>query len=192
MMLADAVEATSRTVGDPTLENFKRMVSRIVFNKLAEGQLDESGLTVKDLKVVAHTFAESLHFSRHKRVKYQWQVKEEAEEQRQIEEESSPPTRPSTPPEPRAEVETAQEDPSRPSAPAERLDADSPSSEISVEVTVGEDKPPKRKKKKTFPNGLAADSADRPDASPKMKKAQTSTLTGIGSPVKDDKKGETD
>ncbi len=87
MMLADAVEAASRTVTEPTHDKFSQMVNRLVFGKLAEGQLDECGLTVKDLKVVTQSFVETLFFSHHKRVKYQWQEREDAERKKQQEQE---------------------------------------------------------------------------------------------------------
>jgi hypothetical protein len=100
MMLADAVEATSRTVTDPKLENFTRVVNRIIFSKLSEGQLDDSGLTIRDLKIVGQSFADSLFFSRHKRVKYQWQEREEAEDlkSREAEAESTFPPADEPPP----------------------------------------------------------------------------------------------
>jgi hypothetical protein len=80
MMLADSVEATSRTVTEPTVERFQRMVNRIIFTKLNEGQLDDCGLRVEDLKIVGQSFVESLYFSRHKRVRYQWQEREDADD----------------------------------------------------------------------------------------------------------------
>jgi putative nucleotidyltransferase with HDIG domain len=182
MMLADAVEATSRTVTDPTLENFKRVVNRIVFTKLGEGQLDESGLTIRSLKVVAQSFAESLHFSRHKRVKYQWQVKEEDEDQA-AEEAAEEASMPSVPP---AERE------SRPSSPTE----DGPSGDLddSIPPAVPErpSSPPvataASELEDTDPPSVEVKIVDEDE--PPVRKAKTSTLTGIGTPVSDKDKDE--
>jgi putative nucleotidyltransferase with HDIG domain len=52
LMLVDAVEAASRTIGPPERKKFEEMVQRVVFNKLRQGQLDESGLTMTDMRVV--------------------------------------------------------------------------------------------------------------------------------------------
>ncbi|HVZ36590.1 MAG TPA: HDIG domain-containing protein, partial [Polyangiaceae bacterium] len=47
LMLIDAIEAASRTIDPPEREKFEEMVNRILFVKLRQGQLDESGLTVE-------------------------------------------------------------------------------------------------------------------------------------------------
>jgi hypothetical protein len=77
LMLIDSIEAASRTIDPPTIEKFEEMVSRIVFVKLKQGQLDESGLTIDDLRVITARIAETLTKSHHKRIKYPWQARSE-------------------------------------------------------------------------------------------------------------------
>ena len=73
MMIVDAVEAASRTIKEPTKEKFENLVQRIVFTKLSQGQLDDCGLSLSDLKKVTNTVVESLVNMYHGRIEYQWQ-----------------------------------------------------------------------------------------------------------------------
>ena len=49
MMLADAVEAASRTLEDPTPKRIETHVQNIIEQIFVDGQLDECELTLKDL-----------------------------------------------------------------------------------------------------------------------------------------------
>jgi cyclic-di-AMP phosphodiesterase PgpH len=81
LMLIDAIEAGARTVDPPTREKFQEMVQRVFFVKLNQGQLDESGLTVSDLRILASQITETLTSVYHKRIRYPWQdAKERGEE----------------------------------------------------------------------------------------------------------------
>jgi hypothetical protein len=73
LMLVDSIEAASRTVSPPELEKFEEMIRRIVFAKLASGQLDESGLSLEDLRVLTSRVASTLVNMAHGRVRYPWQ-----------------------------------------------------------------------------------------------------------------------
>jgi hypothetical protein len=73
LMLVDAVEAASRTIKDPSKQKLESLVQRIVFSKLAQGQLDECGLTASDLKSITTTLVESLVNMYHARIEYPWQ-----------------------------------------------------------------------------------------------------------------------
>ncbi|MEM9195792.1 MAG: HDIG domain-containing metalloprotein, partial [Myxococcota bacterium] len=77
LMLIDSIEAASRTIDPPTAENFEEMVQRIVFVKLKQGQLDESGLTMDDLRILVSRISETLTKVHHKRIKYPWQKRKE-------------------------------------------------------------------------------------------------------------------
>ncbi len=88
-MLADSVEATSRSLDDPTPSKIKSMVERIVRKKIQDGQLDESGLTMGDLKIIRRAFVEALSGMLHARVKYPGQEEEELAEAQEEEEEAS-------------------------------------------------------------------------------------------------------
>lgn len=79
LMLVDSIEAASRTVDPPDRERFENMVQRIVFTKLSQGQLDDSGLTMSDLSVVVTRMSDTLVNMHHHRIKYPWQI-EKAEQ----------------------------------------------------------------------------------------------------------------
>lgn len=73
LMLVDAIEAASRTIDPPEREKFEEMVNRIIFVKLRQGQLDESGLTVEDLRVMSKKLVDTLVKANHHRIRYPWQ-----------------------------------------------------------------------------------------------------------------------
>ncbi len=70
MMLADAVEATSRTLVDPVPAKLQGLVQKMINKVFASGQLDESSLTLKDLHLIAKTFTRVLSAIYHRRVEY--------------------------------------------------------------------------------------------------------------------------
>ena len=77
LMLIDAIEAAARTVDEPTREKFEAIVLRVMNVKLRQGQLDECGLTMEDLRVLQNTLTDTLCNAYHNRIKYPWQDKEE-------------------------------------------------------------------------------------------------------------------
>lgn len=77
LMLIDSIEAASRTVEPPTRENFDAMVQRIFFVKLRQGQLDESGLTLDELRTITGNITDTLCSAFHNRIKYPWQDRKE-------------------------------------------------------------------------------------------------------------------
>jgi len=70
IMLADAVEAASRTLTDPTSARIQGMVQKIIGNIFIDGQLDECELTLKDLHQIAKSFNRVLAGIFHQRVDY--------------------------------------------------------------------------------------------------------------------------
>ncbi|MEJ2152477.1 MAG: HDIG domain-containing protein [Gemmatimonadota bacterium] len=70
VMLADSVEAACRVVSDPSPENFRKAVRRIVDMKLDEHQLDEADLTFRDLAIVQDKFVSVLGGIHHHRIDY--------------------------------------------------------------------------------------------------------------------------
>ncbi len=70
VMLADCVEAATRSLDDPTPSKIKNLVSSIVNNIFMDGQLDECDLTFKDVKRIREVFVKMLISFYHKRVKY--------------------------------------------------------------------------------------------------------------------------
>jgi putative nucleotidyltransferase with HDIG domain len=73
LMLIDSIEAGARTVDPPTHEAFEQLVQRVIFSKLRQGQLDASGLTLQDLRVLSVQIADTLVSIRHNRIRYPWQ-----------------------------------------------------------------------------------------------------------------------
>jgi hypothetical protein len=73
IMMVDAIEAAARTVDVPEKTAFQDLVQQIVFSKLSQGQLDESGLSLADLRVVVNTIVDALVNIYHARIKYPWQ-----------------------------------------------------------------------------------------------------------------------
>ena len=70
MLLADAVEAASKTLPDPSPSRIQGMVHRIINNVFADGQLNECELTLKDLNEIAKSFNKILTGIFHHRVNY--------------------------------------------------------------------------------------------------------------------------
>ncbi len=70
VLLADAVEATSRNLVDPTPARVKGLVQKIINNVFSDGQLDECELTLKDLNQIAKSFTKTLSGIFHSRIEY--------------------------------------------------------------------------------------------------------------------------
>ncbi|MBU0515132.1 MAG: HDIG domain-containing protein [Proteobacteria bacterium] len=70
VMLADAVEAASKTLVDPTPSRVQGMVQKIVNTIFGDGQLDECELTLKDLHKIARNFNQVLAGLFHHRIEY--------------------------------------------------------------------------------------------------------------------------
>ena len=70
VMLADVVEAASRTLVDPTAARIQGMVQKIVNKVFSDGQLDECELTLKDLHEIAKSFNKTLSGIFHHRIEY--------------------------------------------------------------------------------------------------------------------------
>jgi putative nucleotidyltransferase with HDIG domain len=70
LMLADSVEAASKTLAEPTEAALDQLVDRIVLKKVAEEQFDECDLTQADLKRIKAAFVAYLKGALHRRVKY--------------------------------------------------------------------------------------------------------------------------
>jgi hypothetical protein len=77
LMVVDSIEAASRTIVPPERAKFDEMVQRILFTKLKSGQMDDSGLTLEDLRRIAAKMTDTLVNMYHGRIKYPWQREEE-------------------------------------------------------------------------------------------------------------------
>lgn len=70
LMLADAIEAASRTLSEPTPLKIRGMIRTIVEDCLNDGQLDHTDLTLSDLHNVTEAFLRVLANIFHQRVDY--------------------------------------------------------------------------------------------------------------------------
>jgi putative nucleotidyltransferase with HDIG domain len=70
VLLADAVEAASRTLDEPTPSSIRNLVKKVINNKFIDGQLDECDLTLKDIHRIAESFARVLMGIYHTRLDY--------------------------------------------------------------------------------------------------------------------------
>ena len=70
VLLADSVEAASRSLTEPTPARIKGLVRKIINNKFIDGQLDECNLTLRDLNAIAESFVRVLTGIFHTRVPY--------------------------------------------------------------------------------------------------------------------------
>lgn len=70
ILLADAIEASSRTLVDPTPSRIRGHIQKLVRSVFNEGQLDESDLSLKDLHVLSETFQRILTGIFHQRIHY--------------------------------------------------------------------------------------------------------------------------
>jgi cyclic-di-AMP phosphodiesterase PgpH len=70
LLLADSVEASARTINNPSFNNLESHIERIVDEKLHEGQLNECPLTFEDLKKIKQAFLTILVGVYHSRIRY--------------------------------------------------------------------------------------------------------------------------
>ncbi|MDP3181194.1 MAG: HDIG domain-containing protein [Desulfobaccales bacterium] len=70
VLLADQVEAASKTLSDPTPARIQGLVQKIINHVFADGQLDECELTLKDLHLIAKNFNKILSGIFHQRIHY--------------------------------------------------------------------------------------------------------------------------
>jgi cyclic-di-AMP phosphodiesterase PgpH len=70
VMLADACESTVRSIEEPDPNKVENVINSLIKIRLADGQLDESPLTLKDLKIIKETFLNILLGQHHKRIRY--------------------------------------------------------------------------------------------------------------------------
>lgn len=70
LMMADAVEAASRTLADKTEENITQLVNNIIDGQLQDGRFANADITFKDIATVKKMFIEMLTNIYHSRIAY--------------------------------------------------------------------------------------------------------------------------
>ncbi len=68
--ICDSVEPAVRSLQEPTPETIDSIVSSIINSKISDGQLDNSPLTLKELKIIQHTVCDALKGIFHSRIQY--------------------------------------------------------------------------------------------------------------------------
>lgn len=70
VMLADSVEAATRSIEDPTPAKLETQISEIIKARFLDGELDECDLTLKDLIKIRQSFLKTIVGIHHHRIKY--------------------------------------------------------------------------------------------------------------------------
>jgi putative nucleotidyltransferase with HDIG domain len=70
LMIADSVEAASRSLEKPSAQRIEDLVNEIVEHKIATGQLDESNLTMNEIRAAAEAMSTTLKAMMHTRIAY--------------------------------------------------------------------------------------------------------------------------
>ena len=70
IMLADAVEAASRVLEDPTPKRIESHIQNVIENIFLDGQLDDCELTLKDLHAIQKSFITIFNGIFHQRIEY--------------------------------------------------------------------------------------------------------------------------
>jgi putative nucleotidyltransferase with HDIG domain len=70
VMLADSTEAMVRSSPDRSPERIDQLVEEVIAERVGEGQLDDSDLTLRDLRTIAGSFKATMRAVYHPRVQY--------------------------------------------------------------------------------------------------------------------------
>ncbi len=70
VMLADSVEAATRSLKRPTMARLEQAIQDIILDKFSQGQLAKSDLTFRDLETITNTFTRILAGHFHTRIEY--------------------------------------------------------------------------------------------------------------------------
>ncbi|MBU4329068.1 MAG: HDIG domain-containing protein [Acidobacteria bacterium] len=70
VMLADSIEAASRSLKAPSETNLKRLITEMFSKHMEDGQLDECDFSLKELRAIAASFLSTLYTIYHPRIEY--------------------------------------------------------------------------------------------------------------------------
>jgi putative nucleotidyltransferase with HDIG domain len=79
LLLADTCEAAVRALKPATREDLEKLVRKLIDERIAEGELDESNLTFRDLQTIRDVFLQVLQGVHHPRIAYPEPVRSGAE-----------------------------------------------------------------------------------------------------------------
>ena len=108
LMIADAVEASSRTFDKPTPHQIEALVHSIVQNRIQDGQFEECPISLKELELISQRLAFTLKTMLHSRIAYPKEEEREEEKEEKKDEEKranqNPPPQPTKPISPAAQT----------------------------------------------------------------------------------------
>ena len=70
LMILDSIEAASRSLDSPKREDLEMLIENIVDDKMSHGELNDSGLTLKDIEIIKRISFQKIIVSLHERIKY--------------------------------------------------------------------------------------------------------------------------
>jgi putative nucleotidyltransferase with HDIG domain len=76
LMIADSVEATSRSMKELSREKIEQMILFTIAERLSDGQFEDCNLSTRNIGKIVRTLTESIRASLHSRVQYPWQQAE--------------------------------------------------------------------------------------------------------------------
>ena len=108
VMLADVVEAASRSVANPTPSRIRGLVQNLINKVFSDGELDQCELTLKDLHEIAKSFTKILTAMYHHRIEYPEKRPEDGEKRKNGSSDRQPANGPQ-----RVNIENTEERPGR-------------------------------------------------------------------------------
>ncbi len=81
LMLADVVEAAARSLDSKNQEELEKTVSKLIKARLADGDMDECPLTIKEVAAIQKAFIQVLTGIYHQRIAYPGQTTEESDQE---------------------------------------------------------------------------------------------------------------
>lgn len=90
LMMADAIEAASRSLPEYTEDNISALVDKIVLSQVQEGFFDNSDISFKDINIARKAFKERLKTIYHTRISYPELIKPESNEEENKKTEAKP------------------------------------------------------------------------------------------------------
>jgi cyclic-di-AMP phosphodiesterase PgpH len=70
LMLADGAEASVRSIDEPTPDNIRAIIKKIIDSVVADGQLEESDITMRELTTIRESLVNTLINVYHQRIRY--------------------------------------------------------------------------------------------------------------------------
>jgi membrane-associated HD superfamily phosphohydrolase len=69
-MMADSVEAASRSLKEPDVESIEKLVELIISNQIKDGQFENADITLRDIRLIKKMIKKMLMNIYHVRIEY--------------------------------------------------------------------------------------------------------------------------